>query len=444
MPVGLKDTDRIFARSPYYINCVPSVGKTIQSASLTVEIQTGQRSSLASPPMTTVKQYDLSKSNAIDGIIVFDIAPLIADYFDQDATQFDATADTTYPNYYQSFFVYVTKTVTHTDTSTSVTNQYYSAWDGYSEYKDGVNYLPSTGATGNYGDPDWTNGTGGTYPYETDVTIMATNCYRQIGEDSYALLGLFMGAFDTNNLDLATIARIKFGAGSENWKTDEGYAGSDKYDIDISGSDSRLGEPNEYAVYIPIGKKNLGANWQSTDLVQVQHSMLKANLTGLPTIGTNDLDSVNDQPVFQYHVICEPKYNVIDCLFVNKWGAWDSFSFLKRSNERISVTDSMYNSSIGEVVSEAYTYDQTKHIRKRFNTQGKRSISVNTGYVQESFNLLLEEMIVSDTIYLIIDDVIYPVNINTKSIELRKSVNDKLINYTLDFDFAYDKIQTFV
>ena len=66
MPVGVKDTDRIFARSPYYINCVPSSGKTIQSASLTVKIQTGQRSTLASPAMTTVKQYDLSKSNAID------------------------------------------------------------------------------------------------------------------------------------------------------------------------------------------------------------------------------------------------------------------------------------------------------------------------------------------------------------------------------------------
>ena len=120
---------------------------------------------------------------------------------------------------------------------------------------------------------------------------MATNCYRQIGEDSYAVLGLFMGGFDTQNLELETLLRIKFGAGSENWKTDDGYSGGDIYDITIDDVQDRLGEPNKYALYVPIGKKNLDTNWQDTDLIQVQHSMRKADLTGLPTIGTNDLDS---------------------------------------------------------------------------------------------------------------------------------------------------------
>ena len=442
MPIDVKNTTRIFARSPYYINCAPASGKTISSAQIVVSMLETSNSVLASPT-TTLKSYTLSKSNAVDGIIVFDIAPLVADFFDHDASQFTMTADYTFPNYYQSFFVYVDGTITHTDTTTSTFDDYYSAWDGYSEYKDGVNYLPSTGATGNYGDPDWTNGPT-TYPYETDVTIMATNCYRQIGEDSYAVLGLFMGGFDTQNLELETLLRIKFGAGSENWKTDDGYSGGDIYDITIDDVQDRLGEPNKYALYVPIGKKNLDTNWQDTDLIQVQHSMRKADLTGLPTIGTNDLDSVNDQPVFQWHVICEPKYNVIDCWFINKWGAWDCFSFLKRSDESLKVTDSMYNRSIGKVVSEAYTYDDTKHIRKRYNTQANKSIKVNTGFVPESFNLLLEEMMVSETIYLIIDDTLYPVNINTKSVGLEKNVNTSMINYTVDFAFAYDKIQTFV
>lgn len=442
MPVGVKSTTRIFARSPYYINCAPASGKTISSAQIVVSMLESSNS-LTVPPTATLKSYTLSKTNTIDGIIVFDVAPLVADFFDHDATQFDTTADTTHPNYYQSFFVYVTKTVTHTDATTTVTNQYYSAWDGFSEYKDGVNYLPSTGATGNYGNPDWNNG-GTTYPYQTDVTIMATNCYRQIGENSYAVLGLFMGGFDTQNLTLDTLLRIKFGSGSENWKTDSSYSFSDIYDITIDDVQNRFGEPNKYAIYIPIGKKNLGANYQDTELIQVQHTMRLTDITGGPTSGTNDLDSVNDQPVFQYHVICEPKYNVIDCWFINKWGAWDCFSFLKRSDESLKTSDSMYNSSIGEVVSETYTYDDTKHISRRFNTQGNKSIKVNTGFVPESFNLLLEELMVSETIYLIINDTIHPVNIDSKSRKLEKNVNKSMINYTLDFNFAYDKIQNLV
>ena len=34
-----------------------------------------------------------------------------------------------------------------------------------------------------------------------------------------------------------------------------------------------------------------------------------------------------------------------------------------------------------------------------------------------------------------------PVNVNTKSLVVRTSVNDKMVSYTLDFDFAHDIIQ---
>ena len=92
MPIDVKNTTRIFARSPYYINCAPASGKTISSAQIVVSMLETSNSVLASPT-TTLKSYTLSKSNAVDGIIVFDIAPLVADFFDHDASQFTMTAD---------------------------------------------------------------------------------------------------------------------------------------------------------------------------------------------------------------------------------------------------------------------------------------------------------------------------------------------------------------
>jgi len=35
---------------------------------------------------------------------------------------------------------------------------------------------------------------------------------------------------------------------------------------------------------------------------------------------------------------------------------------------------------------------------------------------------------------------ILPVNVKTQSLQYKTSVNDKLINYTIDFDYAFDKI----
>ena len=65
---------------------------------------------------------------------------------------------------------------------------------------------------------------------------------------------------------------------------------------------------------------------------------------------------------------------------------------------------------------------------------------MNTGFVDESFSLLLEEIMLSENIVLIIDDVYTPVTIQTNQVEFKKSVNDKLINYTLTFAFAYNEL----
>ena len=50
----------------------------------------------------------------------------------------------------------------------------------------------------------------------------------------------------------------------------------------------------------------------------------------------------------------------------------------------------------------------------------------------------------SESIVLIIDDVFTPVTIQTNQVEFKKSVNDKLINYALTFDFAYNELNDVV
>jgi hypothetical protein len=92
-------------------------------------------------------------------------------------------------------------------------------------------------------------------------------------------------------------------------------------------------------------------------------------------------------------------------------------------------------------VSNAYSYSITDAQKVQYNKNGFKSITVNTGFVDESFNLLLNELMLSEKIYLIIDDVAEPVILNTSNIEFKTGLNDKTINYTLGFDFAYNEIQ---
>jgi hypothetical protein len=78
--------------------------------------------------------------------------------------------------------------------------------------------------------------------------------------------------------------------------------------------------------------------------------------------------------------------------------------------------------------------------RKTFNTNAKEQIKVNTDWVEESYSEVIKQLMLSERILL--DKT--PVKINTKSTELFKSINTHMINYQLDFEYAYDTINSVV
>jgi hypothetical protein len=132
----------------------------------------------------------------------------------------------------------------------------------------------------------------------------------------------------------------------------------------------------------------------------------------------------------------ECKYTPIRCDFVNKYGAWQTEWFFKASNNSISVENTEYN-----LMPATYpAYDVQEGQRKVFNTNAKEQIKVNTDWVNESFSETIRQLMLSERILL--DKS--PVKINTKSTELFKSINTHMINYQLDFEYAYDTINSVV
>jgi len=132
----------------------------------------------------------------------------------------------------------------------------------------------------------------------------------------------------------------------------------------------------------------------------------------------------------------ECKYTPIKCDFVNKYGAWQTEWFFKASNRSISVENTEYN-----LMPETYpSYNVQEGQRKVFNTNAKEQIKVNTDWVNESYSEVIKQLMLSERILL--DKS--PVKINTKSTELFKSINTHMINYQLDFEYAYDTINSVV
>ena len=132
----------------------------------------------------------------------------------------------------------------------------------------------------------------------------------------------------------------------------------------------------------------------------------------------------------------ECKYTPVRCDFVNKYGAWQTEWFFKASNKSINVENTEYN-----LMPATYpSYSVQEGQRKVFNTNAKEQIKVNTDWVNESFSETIRQLMLSERILL--DSL--PVKINTKSTELFKSINTHMINYQLDFEYAYDTINSVV
>jgi hypothetical protein len=134
--------------------------------------------------------------------------------------------------------------------------------------------------------------------------------------------------------------------------------------------------------------------------------------------------------------ICEPKYPIQTMWFVNKYGGWNQFAFFKASFNSIDVKNSDYSLMQKEV-----NYDYRKGQLKPFNINGNESIKVNSGWVTEDYFEWIQDMMLSDTILL---NPSTPVVIKTMSMDKKTSLQDKNINYTLDFDFANKLINNIV
>jgi hypothetical protein len=139
------------------------------------------------------------------------------------------------------------------------------------------------------------------------------------------------------------------------------------------------------------------------------------------------------QATYTFIEVCEPKYTVMDLDFVNKYGAWQRLVLFKASFNNFDVSSNEFN-----LMSSSPAYNPLVARRKTFNTNGMDKIRVNTGFVDESYSDVIKQMMLSETILL--DNK--PVKLNSKSIELQKSINKKVINYELTFDYAYHTINT--
>lgn len=126
------------------------------------------------------------------------------------------------------------------------------------------------------------------------------------------------------------------------------------------------------------------------------------------------------------------KYSTVTIDFVNKYGAFQREFFFGASNDSLNVTSLEYKSYRNVET----TFNGQENLTQTFNVNGTESIKVNTGWVDESFKETIKQLLLSDRI--LVNN--RPAKLTTKQIELQKNINNKMINYPLEFTYTNDVI----
>lgn len=146
-----------------------------------------------------------------------------------------------------------------------------------------------------------------------------------------------------------------------------------------------------------------------------------------PTIGASQDEYIevkyNTQTIF-LNLITECKYKPIDIFFQNRNGAIETMTFFKSRKDSLSIKKETYSSDID------YNY----------NVNSRTKFDVNSGWISEDKNVNIKQLLLAEKVFIIENNIKLPLITDTKSLEYKTRVNDKLINYKIDFSYAFEDI----
>jgi len=155
------------------------------------------------------------------------------------------------------------------------------------------------------------------------------------------------------------------------------------------------------------------------------------NTTGLFTL-TYSLSSVVVHTAY-LEILCEERYDPVQLIYINSMGMWDYMTFFKASSNTLEASRTMYKNntlSYGDV-STAVSYSSENGQKIGYNSNGYMSHVLNTGYVDESEDVRIRELLLSDQVILYDQSNFIGVEIMSNSQLLQKGVNQKVMNYTI-------------
>ena len=227
------------------------------------------------------------------------------------------------------------------------------------------------------------------------------------------------------------------------------YSGYELYDVEWY-LDNVIQETNVY------GTNLIQINADTTDYTADNISTIKADTTHAQNIVENDYSLSNYSPVGANKAIVKTRdnqevvvdvYYIDECrntpykiTFINKFGVLQDIWFFGRRKENANITRESFRINTIEVTSTSKYYKTSRSTDKTHNVDSKKSITLNTGFVCSQYNEVIQQLMQSEYVWIHENNKVYPVTPSDNTIDYKDERYDKLLNFTVKFDYAYSEI----
>jgi len=379
---------KINIRSPYYLKVSYGV---LDSASMELYIYTGEfTTDKPAAPQYTISKSEIGNNN----YVVFEIAELVRDYLD---IEFNGEYDS------QAVWVEADVDIIYSNSVVDTQNFDYIAFDGYGYFEDGIN------------------------PELSRTYLQSNNKIFRL-DDQNVRVPVFTG--DTDSVSFLYQGEVKRVQPIPSTGVDVNNTNGQIEYITVSGSDNT----DTY-------KERVLADGGTFE----DNSLLDAFLDSIDIGLVDELYINSDSGTEVLKIVTEPctKYEPIKVTFVNKFGALQDIWFSLKSTESLNTTGETYKANVVDF--STLTYATYKPQVAQYNKLGKESITLNTNYLSEDYNEVIKQLMMSEQVWLtkLTDtELVLAVIPKTQSVTYKTSLNDRLVQYTIDFEYAFDKINT--
>ena len=134
------------------------------------------------------------------------------------------------------------------------------------------------------------------------------------------------------------------------------------------------------------------------------------------------------------------KYEPYKVSFVNKFGVIQDMWFDKKRTDSLDVSKDSYKRNILNISATGVTYSTNTASMFPHDVIGNKRLTMNTGYVTEDYNEVIQQLMLTEYAWIHEGGNVTPIVPKTTSFTKKTSLNDKLINFTVEFDYAFDTI----